>query len=298
MHDANQREGKGKLKQMAENPTNSINESSKNRKLDGEGFYKWLAGLVDSDGCISFWYELNKKYGYYILRMTLQVGSASVYDKDHKMLKYIQDTTQMGTFCEDSRIKNGSVYKVWKVQKTSDINKIMPRLIKHMIIKAKYSDYIYQTFLKFSGKHLTIEEVENLRKEAKEKRKIACPIKDKNYASWAWMAGYLDGDGCYSVQYRKDRPNPIINIQVVCHHNDKVGIEYLQKSLGGKISSHKGHLLRWRRSIGVESSTFAIKILRKFHKFSVLKKHKIECLLNFHSQRLNEFTPMGEVIVR
>lgn len=283
---------------MVENPINSINDSSNNRKLDGEGFYKWLAGIIDSDGCISLWPELNKKYGYYLLRMTIRIGSASVYDKDHKMLRYIQDTTQAGNIYEDKRVVNGSVYKSWNVLKTSDVNRLMPRLIKHLVIKGSYANFIYQTFLNNFGKHLSQEEIENLQREARKQRKNAVPVKAKNYTSWAWMAGYLDGDGCYSVQYRKDRPNPLMSLQVVCHPDDRIGIEYLKKSLGGYISSHKGHLLRWRRSIGIESSAFALKTLRKLHKFSILKKHKIESLLNFHSQRLNEFPPTGEVIVR
>ena len=45
---------------------------------------------------------------------------------------------------------------------------------------------------------------EYLKVESKKSRSNAGPIKDKKHPTWAWVSGYLDGDGHYSKRYDKN----------------------------------------------------------------------------------------------
>ena len=263
-----------------------------------ESFVKWLAGLVDSDGSISFFQERNIKYGYYLLRLTLQIGSSDAFDKEHRMLDYIRNTTWMGTIKTDKRVINGKVYKTWCVLKTSEIEALLPRLIKHLVVKGRHALTLFDTWKRLKGDHLSEEDIESLRLFSKQSRAIAGPVKSKNHPSFAWTAGFCDGDACFNIQYRKDRPTPLMSIEIIQHKNDYVGIELLQKAFGGKISKKKEHLLIWRRNLGLESSSFTNFLLPKLLRYSTIKKHRIEQILHFHSQRLNEEIPMGKVIVQ
>src|SRR5690606_38752957 len=135
-----------------------------------------------------------------------------------------------------------------------------------------------------------------LKEFALESRKNTGPLKPKKHPTWAWVAGYLDGDGCYYMRQRKKNwgVSTELLVQVLAHHLDKVSLDLLHKAFGGRLYKSVGkndQCYTWTRNLGNSDKSFAIHFLRKVLRHSQLKKHKIEKLLHFHLQRLNDITP-------
>lgn len=120
------------------------------------------------------------------------------------------------------------------------------------------------------------------------------PVKSKNHPTWAWVAGYLDGDGCYTLS------NRAVHIGCITHKDQLDGVKLLHKAFGGSLyDPREDNSVLWRRGAGKANSDFAVPFLKRMSRHSRLKKWKIEQMLNFHnqSQRLIDMTSTEEVIV-
>lgn len=53
----------------------------------------------------------------------------------------------------------------------------------------------------------------------------------------AWMAGFMDGEGCFTIgkQIRKNRPSPSYRVYITVANTDKTSLESFVKEYGGKI---------------------------------------------------------------
>lgn len=165
-----------------------------------------------------------------------------------------------------------------------------------MVIKGSHFQRMHEKFSEFKGKLLSVEDVEYLKQFAKDSRADAGSIKSKNHPSWLWFAGYLDGDGSFGIRQRSDRPSPEIWVSISCHINDRVGIDLISKAFGGGIYTHAKntpHILDWKRNLAVSQKSFAVPFLKRLANLCVIKRHKIEQILNFYSQRLTEENPTG-----
>lgn len=237
---------------------------------------KYLAGLLDADGSLSFKFvktSSGKTYLYLILAL-----SASEKIDKHGYIKSLGD--RAGSVCKI--VYDKETYtdaNKWHVQSRSELNQLLPRLLKHMVIKAKHWSFLFECFIKFKGVDVS-DMVEALKEESVMSRKNVGPLKPKKHPTWAWVAGYLDGDGCYTLS------NRAVHVGCICHKDDSVGIELLQKAFGGSIyEPREDNSQLWRRGLGKSHKDFAEKFLRKMVNHSHLKKHKIEQMLNFHSGR-------------
>jgi hypothetical protein len=134
---------------------------------------------------------------------------------------------------------------------------------------------------------MTVDEFRVLAQASKESRKLNVgPIKPKNHPTWAWLAGYLDGDGCYSFRTSK---NKNMRLSVTAHITDVSVLEFLQRSFGGTIkkNSRTDSVRVYWLGLGPSKRSFALRFLPKLVKHSRLKKHKIEQMIAFHRQRLS-----------
>ena len=229
-----------------------------------ESHAKYLAGLLDADGWFGFqWKTETKAYP----KMTLR-------QNDRRVLDWIKNNIGIGWFTEDS----------WSVSSKSDLNLLMPHILKHMVIKAKLWEWVYTTDAPS-------------REEWKRRRyEDVGPLRAKKHPTWAWVAGYIDGDGWLVHQKRKDTIGYTIRVGALSHHSDTVAIHLLHKAFGGGLHK-KEEGLQWQRGLGKENRDFAIRFLSKLVPHLVRKKHKAEMILQYHSQRLSEDTPKGEAIV-
>lgn len=253
-------------------------------KSFNESEIKYLAGLLDADGCLSLCFVDNKLY----LEMSL---SASESIDKHGYIDSLADRAGSLSIREYPNT-NWSTSHQWRVHSRSELNMLLPRLVKHMVIKGRHWKHLFDLYTEHRAKPLSDEEIGNLKDLSSSSRLEAGPIKHKNHPTWAWIAGFLDGDGCYTF---KKHSNPeaknamSLKIAAVSHLNDRCAIDLLFKAFGGSIR-YEQSWIRWSRNLGPKDGSFAISFLRKVHRHSRLKKWKIEQMLAYHNNRLQRLT--------
>lgn len=242
---------------------------------------KYLAGLLDADGYIGFAYINKKVY----LEITLTAADSI----DTKQFVYnLPDTTGYGNSCRKTKRNGWSQISVWKLSKRKDLEMLVPRLVKHLVIKGKHLQRMFKTWQDFRGRDLTEIEIEQLKTYQKASRADSGSLKHKKHPTWAWVAGYLDGDGHYAFKQSPSMKTPHLYIQATAHENDSCGLELLHKAFGGYINNRGvtcPHIQDWKHSLGSKNKSFALKFLKKMAKHSKLKKHKIEQLLAYHNSK-------------
>lgn len=251
-----------------------------------ESEIKYLAGLLDADGSLS----ITHNNGY--LGLVLNLELAESCDRDGKYVKSL--ALKGGNLYTRKREENWAKTNTWRLNKRSELEMFLPRVIKHMVIKAKHWNNLLALFRDYQGKVIHINEYDLLLLQSDESRKISGPLHEKIHPTWAWVTGYLEGDGWFMI---RNRPNQVeIQTGAVCQMSDVVGLNLLQKAFGGIVKEDRGHM-RWIKNLGPRDSAFAKHFCTKLVQHSRLKTHKIEQILHYHSQRLNEISPKGRVIV-
>lgn len=252
-----------------------------------EGEIKYLAGLLDADGSLSFKFSKTSSGNTY-LYLVMALSASAKIDR-HGYLKSLGD--RAGSCCAITYEKETySDATKWHVQSRAELNQLLPRLLKHMIIKAKHWNLLFSLFTAYKGQDVT-DKVEQLKRIQTTSRKRTGALKPKNYPSTAWVAGYLDGDGCYTTKNGKP-----LHVGAICNVTDTVALRLLQKSFGGSVYAPRSDNTQlWRRGLGMSHKDFARKFLSKMVVHSRLKKHKIEQMLSFYNQpqRLSRNDPTG-----
>lgn len=269
-----------------------------------ETLIKYLAGLLDADGSMSFNFTHDaKRPGRYFVKIMLKLSGSDAVDP-FGFVENLPGITSMGT---SYRSGKNNQFVTWTVNKRSDLEMLLPRLIKHMIIKAKHWQWMFDRWREWRTDNKTCSELERemLSSEAKASRvNNSGPVKPKNHPTWAWLAGYIDGDGCYTFQRnfnkRDGKYNIHMRVSVVVHNNDIHVLHFIKNAFGGYFTDHgqSNEITVWRRNLGIKDRAFALDFLRKMVRHSHLKRHKIEQMLSFlHQQRLSIPAPAGEATV-
>lgn len=250
-----------------------------------ESLVKYLAGLLDADGSLSLEHHIGYD-GRVRISLNLHLSSSDTVDR-HGFVASLPDLTGMGRYN-----RYHDKYNQWFVGHRADLEMLLPRLIKHLVIKGKHWQWLLDFWRDWRSqakgqKSMSMQEWESLQQTARESRITRVgPVRSKNHPTWAWVAGYLDGDGCYSLRTKRDKH---IRISVTAHVNDVCGLEFLQKAFGGTIvtDSRSNNIKIWWRGLGPRDASFALRFLPKVVNHSRLKKHKIEQVIGFHRQRLS-----------
>lgn len=252
-----------------------------------ESLVKYLAGLMDADGSLSFTFKGWESW--YYVGLTLSLASSDAVDQ-HGFVTSLPALTGMGGVYRYGAKKQ---FIAWRIGKRAELEMLLPRLIKHMVIKAKHWQWLLDEWReRRSDTECSDEERAELIAASKESRKTRSgPLRPKNHPTWAWLAGYLDGDGCYS--YRRYIVNGYnqwaIHVSAVAHVNDMAVLEFLQKAFGGLIipQGQSGAVMIWRRALGYQNRSFALAFLPKVARHSRLKRNKIDAIIHHHRQRLS-----------
>jgi hypothetical protein len=260
-----------------------------------ESLVKYLAGLLDADGCLSF--NFSRGYDERVrLSLRLSLVAADEIDR-HGFVASLPLLTGIG-----KTTRTYDKYTCWYTCQRADLEMLLPRLIKHMVIKAQHWQWMLDYWRRFRSqdqgqKSLSEDDVTALKNEYRESRKNRVgPIKPKNHPTWAWLAGYLDGDGCFSFRTSK---NKNMRLSVTAHVCDMAVLEFLQKAFGGTIknNSRSENIKVWWRGLGPSHNSFALRFLPSLVHHSRFKKHRIEQMIQFHRQRLSVSAPAGGAIV-
>lgn len=255
-------------------------------KLFDESEIKYLAGLLDADGSLSFKF-CKSSSGKTFLYLVLSLTASDKVDR-HGYVKSLGE--RAGSCCKITYDKESYTDATkWNVQSRSELNQLLPRLLKHMVIKARHWNWLFEVYTSYRGKDVTDLEA-GLKISSELSRSNTGPLKPKKHPTWAWVAGYLDGDGCYTMS------NKTMHVGCIANVTDIVGLELLHKAFGGSIYEPRDDNTQlWRRGLRGQNASFAKMFLNKMVRHSRLKKHKIEQMIAFHNQpqRLNEINPKG-----
>lgn len=265
-----------------------------------ESLIKYLAGLLDADGSLSFQFVNKDKSSSYGVGLLIYLCASEGIDKNG-FVKDLPNLTGMGgasaiqpkdvIIC-GKPTKQRQTINVWQVSKRADLEMLLPRLIKHMVIKAKHWQWLLDVWREKRGDRISEKVKEALVTASKESRRTNVgPIKPKNHPTWAWLAGYLDGDGSY-IYSSKTRQNGCalwtIAVSAVAHINDRCVLDFLHRSFGGEVYEVKrSPTLQWRRMLGYQNRSFAEQFLPKLSKHARFKRDKIDAILHHHRQRLS-----------
>lgn len=270
-----------------------------------ESLIKYLAGLMDADGSLSFSFRRDPQdKDAYFMGLDLSLASSDEVDR-HGFVDSLPDMSGMGGAY---RYGSHSQYKAWRVSKRADLEMLLPRLIKHMVIKAQHWQWLLDTWrdarkaARLNGKRVAWnhDEMEWFKEAAKHSRRLRVgPLKPKKHPTWAWVAGYLDGDGWYTIRPDKRQNYTAMRVGAVAHQTDALALEFLQHAFGGSIKDHgqTENCKIWYRSLGVRDASFALRFLPKVARHSRLKRHKIDQLIHAHQQRLSVSAPAGDATV-
>jgi intein/homing endonuclease len=249
----------------------------------GETESKYLAGLLDADGSLSFVHN----NGY--LSLMLHLSMSESIDKDGRYAKYLG--SKVGKLHTRERDDNWAIQNEWVIYSRNDHEKTLPHVIKHMVVKGKKWSFMLEKLREYKAAPISKEQFALLREEA---NLLRGPLKAKKHPTWAWTAGYIDGDGWYLKRERGSQIEQ--HVGVVSHRDHLEGLELLHKAFGGVLKEDRGYY-RWIKNLGPRDKQFTIAFLKKMVNHSQLKKWKIEQLLSTYSQRLSVLTPTGDAIV-
>lgn len=249
----------------------------------GETESKYLAGLCDADGSLSFVHN----NGYLSLMFHLSMSES--IDRDGKYARYL--SSKVGKLHTRKRDDNWAVQNEIIIYSRNEHEGFLPHILKHMVVKGNKWNFMLESYREYKATKISETDFLALRDKA---NSLTGPIKPKNHPSWAWVAGYIDGDGWYLKRSRGDHTE--MHVGVVSHIDHQDGVKLLHKAFGGVLKNDRGHM-RWIKNLGVRDKKFALHFLGKMVNHSHLKKHKIEQLISTYSQRLTVYTPTGDVIV-
>jgi hypothetical protein len=259
-----------------------------------ESLVKYLAGLLDADGSVSFRFRRddNKPHRHYI-GLNLSLASSAAVDV-RGFVKTLPDITGLGTFSVYG--SDGQFYK-WEINRSAHIEMLLPRLIKHSVVKGQHWKWMLETWRNLRSKACSEDECNVLRLDSKVSRATRIgPVHPKNHPTWAWLAGYLDGDGCYRFHPISGKKCMFMQVNAVAHVNDAAVLHFLEKSFGGTVGPSgplHPNVVIWRRGLGSSHRSFALRFLPQVVRHARLKKHKIEQMIHHHQQRLSAPSPTG-----
>lgn len=179
---------------------------------------KYFAGFVDADGSILIQpYKLSN--GMFRVYPKVNVGQLTFRAQNLEELASYYNCNL--TIREDASMSlldlNGSKAESFLM------------LIKnHLVIKDELAEYV----LSVADKEVTQEELNAIRLVIKQLRKKNIP--SKNHPSRKWMAGYIDGDGCF---YSKVKNTGVLDCRLIIASSADAlaGLELIKKAFGGHI---------------------------------------------------------------
>jgi len=267
-------------------------------RKNSEQLNKFLAGFIDSDGCFTMYYAKgrNGKFRGYLMMCITQTD---INDPDHQMMIALRSYFNLGILSFHTKDKS-SVCE-WRLAKKETLI-LLNRLRKHLRIKGTHVENLLWLQEEISKVEFNEEQLEDLKCFSKYSRRNSTWEKRPKHPSWAWLAGYLAGDGHFRCRINRQvfdkRNNQLayhnqLYVSATSSVEDGFILEFLQEHLGGKVCVIGGYP-RWTKGLGKSTETQALDILKNLRKYMCLEKKYliIERMIEFHeknkSQRLSE----------
>jgi hypothetical protein len=183
---------------------------------------KYIAGFLDADGSIGVVFKAD------CLTPQLNISFSQKTDQD-EVLQRIHE--EWGGSYRVEHV-NGVAYSKLAFGGNKQASMLLNRIRQFLVIKRHYADVC----LDVCSRKIAREEIPKVREYLKVHRKQpALPL--PKHPTRKWLAGYIDGDGCISVQnISKHSGTAYLVLHIAASSFDTEGLEIIQKQFGGRIN--------------------------------------------------------------
>lgn len=205
---------------------------------------KYLAGLLDSDGCIALiWNPPLMRKGEEGLQRAYVTVQFSQKTPDMSFMHLIANS-----------LTPPSLEEVWGSFRTSEsgthywltagtkATSVLMRLKKYLVLKRTLADCA----IEMNGRAMDVEEG----KKHFDAARAASPM--PNHPTRKWVAGYLDGNAHFQVRLRNGMSADVL-LRVNDEAFERVGLDLLQKAFGGSCREYVipsgNKMVEWRLSM-------------------------------------------------
>jgi hypothetical protein len=190
---------------------------------------KYLAGMLDSDGCIAL-----------VWNPPLQRREEEGLQRAYATVQFSQKTPDMSFMhLIANSLTPPSLEQVWGSFRTSPsgahywvtagtkATSVLMRLKKYLVLKRALADCA----IEMNGKAMNVEEG----KRRFDAARTASPM--PKHPTRKWVAGYLDGNANFHV-YVRDGMSATVSLRVNDEAFERVGLDLLQKAFGGSCREY------------------------------------------------------------
>lgn len=188
---------------------------------------KYLAGFLDSDGSIQVVMRADCNYPM------LSLQFSQVTSQDEVLHRIQQDYGGALNYrpAREAGEPGGKASAATFLTFGSKASRLLlSRIHKYLVVKRHYAEVCLDVI----KRPVTENEHETVRAYLRAQRKVPSTYMP-NYPSRKWMAGYLDGDGCFSIQRLSKLGNASLIFHVSAAKYDDVGLRLLHKAFGGRL---------------------------------------------------------------
>jgi hypothetical protein len=196
-------------------------------KSKGKLSDKYIAGFLDADGWISPTWQPTKHDqfdGTSNLRKPYICVGFSQLETHDEVIHLIRDALGKGCLSHYGKM---TTFQLCGSRAAS----ILQRIKKHLVIKRVQADAI----LSMIGRHWDVDEGKAFWAEARKQKSYPLP----NYPSRKWLAGYLDGEGCFRISSLSRHGAAEIVMCVTASVDQSEGVELMKKAFGGSLQHTK-----------------------------------------------------------
>lgn len=190
--------------------------------------FKYYAGLADADAYTGL--SFNKSTdGTYLVYATVKYSFR--WDTARKVLPALCEEFNVKPY--DVKKSNGELQEAVTLTGSKAVQ-LLQQIKNHSILKRNLMEWL----ISMNGKKLTQDELPDVRSKLKSLRADKT-LSKKDYPSRQWLAGYIDGDGCFTSVYDKKYGGIVFRLMITSHKDDPQGIELIRKAYGGYIYVRK-----------------------------------------------------------
>jgi len=161
--------------------------------------YKWLAGLMDGDGCFSISIRVDKRNNTISVCPHVFIG---LKGNDSWIIDYIFKETNIGHIYYSNKGKENEICR-WEVCSYNDVIKITNKLLPFLILKKKKAllfkksiDKYFKTSVSFkkrwNGKRRSNAELKFIIKNSLDLNKDRQSVRYRNKKDWLWWDKKID----------------------------------------------------------------------------------------------------------
>ena len=264
-------------------------------KKHSEQLNKVVAGLFDSDGCVSIKFSERGNSSYkeeqtYEIQLTSQIDQAASNDPDLQVMRALHKHYEGS--CISYRARENWAHSATVSMNGSKAVSFFYLIGKHLMIKGTHYERMVQLYTDLKGVSLSRDAVMELKEYITCSRDNSTSLKPKKHVSPAYLAGLLAGDGWITVKIGVPRIRNgwtsfenSFRCAISLHFLDSDVLSKIQRDYGGKISKKDKNMVCWKRNLGKADKAFALRFIKDIQKFMLIEKKYIalNSIYRFHT---------------